>query len=66
MDKILDSYMQQQGVEEDALNDFYKSLQGSMKAYEEINEHTMDTLYAIINFAHFKKQMLEYKVGMKD
>lgn len=51
MDKILDQHMQDNGIEESALNDFYKSLKDNLKQYEEINEHTMDTLYAIIDFS---------------
>jgi hypothetical protein len=51
MEKLLDHYMtQQEGFTEEQLNAFYSHFKANMKEYEQVNAHTLDILYGIIDF----------------
>ena len=58
--KLLEKFSDEQ------VKHFYTTFPDNLKAYEQVNKETMDTLFAFQDFDSFKKKMLMYKRGMDD
>ena len=51
---------------QDEIDQFYADFPNSYKEYEKTNIDAVDILYAAIDFAKFKDQMLKFKGGVQD
>lgn len=60
--KLLEDY----GYTKEDMKAFYDTFQDNRKRYEEEDACAFDTLFTIINFDAFKKQMFAAKTGMID
>ena len=43
---------------------FYEDVKANLKKYEEMDKDTVDSLYAFIEFNHFKQEILKFKADM--
>ena len=66
-EKAIESKLKEEmGVTDDEMLEFYSTFEDNRKLYEADNSDAFDTLFTMINFDAFKKQMVTANRGMID